>query len=143
MDFDPAYVQEDVREAVSTAHSGSAIHRAVLKNPETYFVRQPEMRLWLEKLRRADKKIFLLSNSPVSGLLLCPLSFYFRGVYVDCISLFFSHFVLSGKFCHLAYESRHCKFAHHVRSALIIYIHLIINLLILRSIYPSDYMTIY
>eukprot|EP00898_Chlorokybus_atmophyticus_P007300 jgi/Chlat1/7571/Chrsp63S09149 len=65
LDFDPAYVYEDVRGAVQRVHASGRLHRAVLSDPDRHLAHQPgALRGWLERLHGAGRRLFLLSNSP-------------------------------------------------------------------------------
>eukprot|EP00899_Mesostigma_viride_P006234 jgi/Mesvir1/15611/Mv03218-RA.1 len=64
--FHPGSVYEDVRDSIRQVHISGALHRAVLRNPEIYLSDAPKLRAWLQSLRDANKKMFIITNSPYS-----------------------------------------------------------------------------
>ena len=65
--FDPGHVHADARIAIDAVHSGIAgpgIHKAIMENPEEYLGKNPELPGFLDSIRDAGKRSFLLTNSP-------------------------------------------------------------------------------
>eukprot|EP01130_Rhizamoeba_saxonica_P017150 TRINITY_DN818_c0_g1_i1.p1 TRINITY_DN818_c0_g1~~TRINITY_DN818_c0_g1_i1.p1 ORF type:complete len:537 (+),score=91.78 TRINITY_DN818_c0_g1_i1:82-1692(+) len=64
MDFDPTYVYEDVVKCISYIHTSGIIHNKVVANLPKYLVeKRPDIGNWLSKLKRKNKKLFLLTNN--------------------------------------------------------------------------------
>ncbi len=57
-------VFEDIRDCNNLAHHNGTFHQAVLDNLPQYVNRDPKLGETLDTLRRAGKRIFLLTNSP-------------------------------------------------------------------------------
>jgi HAD superfamily 5'-nucleotidase-like hydrolase len=54
---------KDVRWAIDTAHRNGAMKAEILRQPEFYILRDPELAAALDRWHRAGKKLFILSNS--------------------------------------------------------------------------------
>ncbi|CAF1314247.1 unnamed protein product [Adineta ricciae] len=61
--FATEYVHYDVQEAVSAFHKSGAMHRIVGNNVETYFEENARLKTFLQRLRDANKQIFIITNS--------------------------------------------------------------------------------
>jgi HAD superfamily 5'-nucleotidase-like hydrolase len=61
-DFSPDYLYRDIRQAIDHAHG--LLHQAIIAQPQQFLEKNNELGLYLSKLRAANKKIFLLTNSP-------------------------------------------------------------------------------
>ncbi|CAG2232353.1 5'-nucleotidase domain-containing protein 3,5'-nucleotidase domain-containing protein 2 [Mytilus edulis] len=61
--YDPEYVFYDVRGAVQGIHSNGLLHNSILTNLEKYLEKGPKVMSLLENLMKADKKLFLITNS--------------------------------------------------------------------------------
>lgn len=66
MAFDPASVFEDVLCAIGSVHIGSnpQLHTAITARPDAYLDRNEALVRFLARLKREDKRTFLLTNSP-------------------------------------------------------------------------------
>jgi len=54
----------DIKTAFDLVHSRGPLHANIMKNPELFINRNPKLPQFLEYLKNAGKKIFLLTNSP-------------------------------------------------------------------------------
>ncbi|CAC5420649.1 5'-nucleotidase domain-containing protein 2,5'-nucleotidase domain-containing protein 3 [Mytilus coruscus] len=61
--YDPEYVFYDVRGAVQGIHSNGLLHNSIMTNIEKYLEKGPKVMSILENLVKADKKLFLVTNS--------------------------------------------------------------------------------
>jgi len=64
IDFCPNNAVTDVLGAIRDTHISGDFHRIVSSNPEKYFDPSPDLKLVLEKLKRAGKRLMFVSNSP-------------------------------------------------------------------------------
>jgi hypothetical protein len=62
--FDPTYLYNDVFKALNHIHSSGELHNEITSNLPKYLERSNFLGQFLERLRAAGKKIFLLTNSP-------------------------------------------------------------------------------
>ncbi|CAG0887191.1 unnamed protein product [Darwinula stevensoni] len=62
IEFQPGVLFSDVEKAVRSIHP--VMHNEVKQNVEEYLDKSPELRQYLERLAAANKKLFLLTNSP-------------------------------------------------------------------------------
>jgi 5'-nucleotidase len=53
----------DIRDSVDISHQDGSILDAIMRQPDQYVLRDPDLPLTLHKLRSAGKKLFLLTNS--------------------------------------------------------------------------------
>jgi 5'-nucleotidase len=63
-DLDCAQLFSDVRACIDLAHQDGTILDVVLRDPERYVYRDPDLGPTLHNLRSAGKRTFLLTNSP-------------------------------------------------------------------------------
>ncbi|CAF1147881.1 unnamed protein product [Adineta steineri] len=61
--FAAEYVHYDVREAVGAFHKSGIMHQLVGQDAETYFEENSRLRPFLQRLRDANKQLFLITNS--------------------------------------------------------------------------------
>ncbi|CAF1213104.1 unnamed protein product [Rotaria sp. Silwood1] len=61
--FASEYVHYDVREAVSSFHRTGMMHKLVGQDVETYFEENVRLKPFLQRLRNANKQLFLITNS--------------------------------------------------------------------------------
>ncbi|KAK6645083.1 hypothetical protein RUM43_001359 [Polyplax serrata] len=61
-DYHPEIVFRDVRSAIGSIHP--VMHNEVMENTKKYLEENPNMRKLITKLKSADKKLFLITNSP-------------------------------------------------------------------------------
>ena len=64
VDYDKLFA--DVRAAIDEAHADGTVYAVVTADLERFIERDPELARTLHKLRSAGKKLFLLTNSPLS-----------------------------------------------------------------------------
>lgn len=64
IDYIPQYLYFDVRTAIESLHKSGILHNTIVDNLELYLRKHPQIPLLLERLQKADKKIFLITNSP-------------------------------------------------------------------------------
>jgi HAD superfamily 5'-nucleotidase-like hydrolase len=64
VDYDQLFA--DVRAAIDEAHAEGAVYAVVTADLERFIEKDPELARTLHKLRSAGKKLFLLTNSPLS-----------------------------------------------------------------------------
>jgi HAD superfamily 5'-nucleotidase-like hydrolase len=62
--FDPAFVAQDVQQAISAVHISGEMYHTILSDPKRYFRRSSRLREMLQRLKESGKKTFLLTNSP-------------------------------------------------------------------------------
>lgn len=60
---DPGRLFDDIRRSIDLAHQDGSILDAILREPERYIVRDPDLAPTFHKLRSAGKRLFLLTNS--------------------------------------------------------------------------------
>lgn len=63
-EFDPEYVYRDIRKAHDWVHLSGKLHNAIINRPDRYLDKNPDMGKYLLRLRKANKMVFLLTNSP-------------------------------------------------------------------------------
>ncbi|SPQ93953.1 5'-nucleotidase domain-containing protein [Plasmodiophora brassicae] len=63
-EFHPLYIYQDVRQVLERLHANGAIHSMIMGQPSTYLSPSTATKKYLQTLRAAGKKTFLLSNSP-------------------------------------------------------------------------------
>ncbi|VFQ95181.1 unnamed protein product [Cuscuta campestris] len=64
LEFDAAYIYEDVNRAIQHVHKSHLVHRGILSDPQKYLVKNGQLLRFLRKLKEKGKKLFLLTNSP-------------------------------------------------------------------------------
>eukprot|EP00698_Gefionella_okellyi_P012075 TRINITY_DN3224_c0_g1_i1.p1 TRINITY_DN3224_c0_g1~~TRINITY_DN3224_c0_g1_i1.p1 ORF type:complete len:413 (-),score=68.06 TRINITY_DN3224_c0_g1_i1:28-1266(-) len=64
VDFEPRAVSDDVLRALEYVHASGYMHEEVRLNFSKYCKSDPALRQVLERLRHANKSLFLLTNSP-------------------------------------------------------------------------------
>ncbi|CAM6125583.1 unnamed protein product [Calypogeia fissa] len=64
MEFDSAYVYEDVKRSIDFVHRSGLMHRTVISDPAKYLVKNDAVVRMLKMLKRKGKKLFILTNSP-------------------------------------------------------------------------------
>ncbi|XP_073272257.1 uncharacterized protein [Primulina huaijiensis] len=64
LEFDSAYVYQDVNQAIQHVHQSGLVHRGILSDPNKYLVKNGQLLRFLRMLRDKGKKLFLLTNSP-------------------------------------------------------------------------------
>lgn len=62
--FDPRYIYEDVRRSIDTIHRNGTLHGAIVEDFSMYLRKTDTLVPLLLKMRKAGKKMFLLTNSP-------------------------------------------------------------------------------
>ena len=62
LEYQPESLYYDVSTCIGAAHA--TFHSETRSNPNLYLHRDPELIPWLEKLVQANKKVFLITNSP-------------------------------------------------------------------------------
>ncbi|KAK9505725.1 hypothetical protein O3M35_009714 [Rhynocoris fuscipes] len=62
IDYHPEILFRDVKTSVGSSHP--IMHKIVQKDVAQYLESNPGIREWFQKLRKADKKLFLVTNSP-------------------------------------------------------------------------------
>lgn len=62
--FDPEYLYEDVQTTVQEVHNLGDIHTAIASDLERYVERTPRIPVYLNRLKGAKKKLFMITNSP-------------------------------------------------------------------------------
>ncbi|HEY8431334.1 MAG TPA: HAD-IG family 5'-nucleotidase, partial [Sandaracinaceae bacterium] len=62
-EIDPGRLFDDIRRSIDLAHRDGSILNAILKEPDRYIVRDPDLPATFHKLRSAGKRLFLLTNS--------------------------------------------------------------------------------
>jgi HAD superfamily 5'-nucleotidase-like hydrolase len=60
---DPGQLFDDIRRSIDLAHRDGSILNAIVKEPERFIVRDPDLAPTFHKLRSAGKRLFLLTNS--------------------------------------------------------------------------------
>jgi HAD superfamily 5'-nucleotidase-like hydrolase len=60
---DPGQLFDDIRRSIDLAHRDGSIVDTIVRYPDRYLVRDPELAPTFHKLRSAGKKLFLLTNS--------------------------------------------------------------------------------
>ncbi|KAG6544180.1 hypothetical protein Mapa_014380 [Marchantia paleacea] len=64
MEFDSAYVYDDVKRSVNFVHRSGLMRREVLSNAAKYLVKNDAVVQMLKTLKAKGKKLFMLTNSP-------------------------------------------------------------------------------
>lgn len=64
IDFHPEILFRDVKNSIGSSHP--IMHQIVAQNVAEYIEQNKNLRLFLERLVKADKKLFLVTNSPFS-----------------------------------------------------------------------------
>ncbi|KAL3682481.1 hypothetical protein R1sor_000503 [Riccia sorocarpa] len=64
MEFDSAYVYDDVKRSINYVHRSGLMHSAVLADREKYLVKNDAVVEMLKTLKARGKKLFILTNSP-------------------------------------------------------------------------------
>ncbi|XP_039290743.1 5'-nucleotidase domain-containing protein 3 isoform X1 [Nilaparvata lugens] len=62
IDYHPEILFRDVKNSVSASHL--VMHKKLQENIPHYLEKNPDMRLYFERLVKANKKLFLVTNSP-------------------------------------------------------------------------------
>eukprot|EP00897_Mesotaenium_endlicherianum_P001267 jgi/Mesen1/1168/ME000124S00205 len=63
LEFDASYVYADVKQCIDHVHRSQSMHRAILRNPSKYLVRNDAIVAMLRRLRASGKQLFMLTNS--------------------------------------------------------------------------------
>lgn len=61
--YDPEYIYHDIEDATQEVHRSGKMHRLIVEDPDRYIPKNPAMLEYLESLLRANKKLFLMTNS--------------------------------------------------------------------------------
>ncbi|KAL4220609.1 5'-nucleotidase domain-containing protein 3 [Mactra antiquata] len=61
--YDPEYVFYDIRNAVQSVHTSGVIHHAIMNDIGRFLQNGPEIKELLERLTKAGKKLFIITNS--------------------------------------------------------------------------------
>lgn len=64
IDYHPEILFHDIKSAVQACHP--IMHQIVMKNAEEYIEKNENLPEYFEKLQKANKKLFLVTNSPYS-----------------------------------------------------------------------------
>ncbi len=64
VDFSPQYLFTDVREVIDHLHVDGVIHKAIADDIPKFINKNDNVWLYLDKLKKANKMLFLLTNSP-------------------------------------------------------------------------------
>ncbi|KAG0584709.1 hypothetical protein KC19_3G229300 [Ceratodon purpureus] len=64
LDFDCAYVYEDVQKCIEYIHRSGNLHKEILSDPAKYLQKNPKVIEMLHILKQKGKKLFVLTNSP-------------------------------------------------------------------------------
>ncbi|KAL0281451.1 UNVERIFIED_CONTAM: hypothetical protein PYX00_002436 [Menopon gallinae] len=70
IDYHPEILFRDVRAAIGSIHP--VMHEEVVSNTETYLEENPEIRELFVRLHNAEKKLFLITNSPFKFVNVVP-----------------------------------------------------------------------
>jgi len=62
--FFPKNAVADILEAIASTHISGDFHRVVAENPAAYFEPQPYLGQVIEKLKKSEKRLIFVSNSP-------------------------------------------------------------------------------
>ena len=62
-DFEVEYVADDIGRAINYVHDAGIFHKTVGQNPQKFVQKMPNLTEFIKKLKDADKRIFLLTNS--------------------------------------------------------------------------------
>ncbi|OUM56596.1 hypothetical protein PIROE2DRAFT_18727 [Piromyces sp. E2] len=62
--FNSKVIYKDIRSVTSGLHQTGELHKRITDNIDVYLEKNPILFNYLKKLKRNDKKLFLLTNSP-------------------------------------------------------------------------------
>jgi HAD superfamily 5'-nucleotidase-like hydrolase len=63
VEVDPGKLFDDIRSSIDLAHRDGTIVDAIMREPERFLIRDPELGATFHKLRSSGKRLFLLTNS--------------------------------------------------------------------------------